>query len=205
MSLGTKPSFTQFADVILARLYATEQRDGSGFVDLGSLTQDLTGIPQFEWTFDAAKVLEARGLIRGLFTFGNVFAELTGEGRMYVEEDRGSLKGLKESNSPVLIVSVGGSGNQVAVGAGNVSQAVTIEQERKTAFSLIDRIQKGIEADATLTTAERQDFLADIDAIRGQLRKREPNRPALAALLESLSHVGSIAGLLGELIKIVNG
>jgi hypothetical protein len=40
--------------------------------------------------------------------------------------------------------------------------------------------------------------------VEGQLRKREPNRSAIAALLEPLSQIASIAGFVANLIGLIN-
>jgi hypothetical protein len=55
-----------------------------------------------------------------------------------------------------------------------------------------------------LDPSEREEFLSDVEAVRQQLRKREPNRPALAALLAPLSQIASIAGQVTTLIKWLN-
>jgi hypothetical protein len=95
-------------------------------------------------------------------------------------------------------------GNQVIVGSSTVSQAITIEQERAPAFHVLRQLKETLRHDAVLTGPEREDLLMDVEMIEQQLRKREPNRAVLAALLEPLSRVASIAGFVADLIRLFN-
>src|SRR5689334_12670458 len=88
----TKVKFSEFIDLLLARLYDLESQGETGrFFDLSAIASELSvDVPQ-QWVFDAAKVLESRGLAQVLFTMGGRSqATLTGEGRIFVEEEAGS-------------------------------------------------------------------------------------------------------------------
>ncbi len=104
---------------------------------------------------------------------------------------------------------VSGTENQVIVGGtgadqSNVSQTARIERERHPAFRLLAEMQSKIENDTGLGADERSDFLNDLESLRRQLLKREPNRPSIAALLVPLSQIASIAGQVATLIKWLN-
>ena len=44
-----------------------------------------------------------------------------------------------------------------------------------------------------------------VKVVRGELRKHEPNQSIVAAVLEPLSHILSIASQVANLIKVFNG
>ena len=133
-------------------------------------------------------------------------ARLTGEGRLYVEEERGTGIIHEYHQAPAQFISVSGTANQVLIGSttGGVSHAVTIEQERAPAFRLLDQLKDVLQRDSAMTDSEREDLLSDVQMVEQQLRKREPNRAVLAALLEPLSRVASIAGFIADLVRLLN-
>jgi hypothetical protein len=208
MARHTVLKFSEFIDLVLARLYGLEQDAGPGVLfDVNAIRRELAADVPSQWVFDAGKVLESRGLAQVAFTFGGgCHARLTGEGRLFVEEERGTGIIRQYRTSPADFVSVSGTGNQVTVGrdTGRVSQTMAMEREREPAFLVLRHLKEALGRDATLTEAERTDLLTDVEMIEQQLRKREPNRPALAALLEPLSRVTSIAGLVADLVRLFN-
>lgn len=208
MARDTALRFSEFIDLVLARLYELEQEVGPGALfDVNALTRELRADVPPQWVFDAGKVLESRGLAQLAFVFGGgCHARLTGEGRLFVEEERGTGIIKQYRGSRASFVSVSGTGGQVMVGrdTGQVSQTVAIEREREPAFLLLRRVKEALGRDAALTEAERADLLTDVEMIEQQLRKREPNRPAIAALLEPLSRVASLGGLLADLVRLFN-
>jgi hypothetical protein len=208
MSDQATVKFSEFIDLLLARLLELEHDGRPGAVfDLNAVAQELKVTVPPQWVFDAGKVLESRGWARVAFTFGGgCWARLTGEGRLYVEEERGTGIIRKYREAPGQFIAVSGVGHQVIVGSstGAVSQSVAIEQERAPAFRVLGQLKHALRQDATLTVSEREDLLTDVEMIEQQLRKREPNRPALAALLEPLSRIASIAGFVADLIQWFN-
>ena len=200
--------FSEFIDLLLARLLELEHEGGPGaFFDLNEVAQELKPEIPAQWVFDAGKVLESRGWAQVLFSMGGgCHARLTGEGRLYVEEERGTGMIQRYHAAPGQFVSVTGVGNQVIVESrtGAVSQKVGIEQERAPALRVLHQLKDTLRADATLTGPEREDLLADVEMIEQQLRKREPNRAVLAALLEPLSRITSITGFVANLIRWFN-
>ena len=87
---------------------------------------------------------------------------------------------------------------------GGVSQVSTIEGQRAPAFAVLEQLKHELSSDPNLTEADRAELLADVEMIGQQLKKREPNRAVLAALLESLSNVTSVAGLVADLVRLFN-
>jgi hypothetical protein len=207
--LGSPPTmkFSEFIDLLLVRLYDLERQGGAGTLfDLNEIVRALSVNVPPQWVFDAGKVLESRGWAEVLFTFGGgCHARLTGEGRLYVEEERGTGIIKRYRAAPTQFINVSGTGNQVVVGhPGGVSQVSTIEGQRAPAFAVLEQLKHELSSDPDLTEADRADLLADVEMIGQQLRKREPNRAALAALLESLSNVTSVAGLVADLVRLFN-
>ena len=199
--------FSEFVNLVLAQLYEWDRQKSGAFFNLNAVSKGLRQqVPQ-QWVFDAAKVLQARGLVQAIFAFGGFCqASLTGEGRLYVEEEQGFVKQIHESPQHYFL-NVSGSNNQVVVGSNpqDVQQHMTVEESRRPAFSVLDEIEETLNKDSTLEPASKADLLADLDAVRKQLRKREPNRPALAALLQPMAQVATIAGHVATLIKLLNG
>jgi hypothetical protein len=208
MAVSARLKFTHFVELILARLYEREQSGDSGsFAELNEIARDLkVPIPE-DWVFDAGKVLEARGLAEvHYFMGGGCIARLTGEGRMYVEEERGTGVIKEYHDNPGQFVVVVGERNQVAVaGAGSsTTQTVGVPEERRPAFELLNRIKQAIDRENSLSEREKGELRGDVEAVESQLRKREPNRAAIAALLEPMSQIASIAATVASLIKLLN-
>jgi len=208
MTTRSKLKFSQFIDVLMARLLEREREAPSGaLVDLNEVARELNVSVPDPWIFDAGKVLESRGWAQVIFMMGGgCHARLTGEGRLYVEEERGTGIIREYHEAPAQFISVSGTANQVIVGSttGGVAHAVTIEQERAPAFRLLSQLKDALRRDPSMSDSEREDLLSDIQMIEQQLRKREPNRAALAALLEPLSRVASIAGFVADLVRLLN-
>lgn len=209
MATRTDLTFSRFIELLLARLYDLERTHGAGrFFDLNAVARELKLSPPSQWVFDAGKVLESRGLVQAFFTFGGgCHAMLTGEGRLYVEREEGSGVIGEYHRDPRNFVIVSGTGNQVVVGdrPQGISQSLRVEEERQPAFHLVADIKRTLGGDDGLSESEKKDLLADVQAIEQQLKKREPNRAALAALLEPLSQIASVAGYVAQLIRLFNG
>lgn len=203
---GEKLKFSQFVDLILARLYDLEQEGRTGYTEINAIAGELSQKVPSNWVWDAAKVLEARGLANCEFFVGGVcIAELSGEGRLFVEE--GGSRIIQEYKSdPAQFVIATGRDNQVVVAGGKATatQSRTIAEERKPAFDLIQQIEELLEQDDSMSPEEKRDLGSDLEGVKGQLSKRAPNRDALASLLNGLSQVRSVAGSVAELVKLLN-
>jgi hypothetical protein len=208
MTTQSALKFGQFIDLLMARLLELEREARPGvLMDLNAIARDLKVEVPDQWIFDAGKVLESRGWAQVLFTMGGgCHARLTGEGRLYVEEERGTGIIHEYHQAPGQYILVSGTANQVIVGSTTsaVSHAATIEQERAPAFRLLGQLKDALQQDPALTGSEREDLLTDVHAIEQQLRKREPNRTVLAALLEPLSQIASVGGFVADLVRLFN-
>ena len=207
MSATARLRFTQLVDLLLALLYDAEQQEGPDrFFDLVAMAQQLKQEVPFKWVFDVGKVLEARGLATCLSALGGAMhAQLTGEGRIYVEErlERGGvISDYFESRGEFLRPS--GPDGRGALRPPGPPSSQTIEEQRRPAFELLDRIERQLREDKLLHPQVQQDCLGDVEAIRSQLRKGEPNMTVLASLLDSVGRAPSIASLVANLITLIN-
>ena len=139
--------FSRFVDLMMARLYELERDKPGEYIPLQWINQQLAAPSPQSWVFDAGKVLESRGLARCIFTLGGCQAQLTGEGRMFVEEEQGSgvIKEYHE-RPETFIVNVSGSGNQVSVGGNQsgINQTMTVEQERQPVFDVLKEMEQKV-------------------------------------------------------------
>jgi hypothetical protein len=203
--------FIEFIDLLLARLYDRDHGSPGALFDLNEIAQELSPEVPEAWTLDAAKFLQSRGLAMPLITFGGVTAQLTGEGRAYVEEERGTGIIRKYHESPQVFVqhvNIHGDNNQTVVGheqkAVSQSQVTPIEKEREPAFKILREIDDKLDRDDSLSQSERDQIKEDLEYIREQLKRREPNRSVLAALLAPLSQITSIASQIVSLVRLLN-
>ena len=192
-------TFSQFVDYLLWNLYVAErEHGGTEFLDLNDAASLLHQPVPSQWVFDAGRVLEARGLVRLILAFGGYAgAMLTGEGRIYVEEnlddeDAFIHKFAKDSSS------------YLREGEPALTRPETLEDQRAPAFDLVAAIEAEVREASQLSEPEKADLLSDLATIRAQLSKHEPNRAALAALLEPLSEYSFVAGAVSRLIDLLN-
>jgi hypothetical protein len=89
--------FSQFIDLLLVRLYELDHQRGDRFYNLNAIAESIKedGVPQ-KWVFDAAKVLDSRGLATCMYSRGGAQAQITGEGRLYIEENRGTTEEIRK-------------------------------------------------------------------------------------------------------------
>lgn len=203
---ATTMQFKKFIDLLLVRLYELDRAEGGGFFDINSIAREVKDPVPSNWSFDAAKVLETRGLAQCIYTFGGAQAQLTGEGRLYVEEERGTTRKIREAPANYFNVNISGNNNQIAAGHHHqgTTQTLTLEQEREPAFRLLDEATKALQDDQTLNGATRAEGQTYLELLRLQLRKQEPDRSLVAAVLEPLSKISSIAGNIATLIRLFN-
>lgn len=203
----TSMKFSQFVDALLVRLYELDRANGGGYFDLNAVARDLKEEFPPGWVFDAAKVMETRGFANCIFPYGGVRAELTGEGRLYVEEGRGSTREIENEPQRFFHLTVNGDHNQVVVGQkqSGVSQVSTVHQERAPAFAVVDQIERTIESDPALCESRRDEARTLAHLLTIQLEKEEPDRSFLAMLLDGLGRVSSVVGLVANLAKLLNG
>jgi hypothetical protein len=199
--------FSEFVDMILVRLYELDRQDSQRFVDLSVIQKELKEQVPTSWLIDAAKVLQSRGLAECMITYSGVFAQISGEGRLYVEDGRGYTKKIEESRSSYYNINVSGGINQIVSGSstGSATQTVTNAKDTGPWANLIDTIESKLKNDGSLSEVEKDDALTYLNVVRGELRKQEPNQSIVAAVLQPLSHILSVASQVANLIKIFNG
>lgn len=208
MPCSEKLSFSDLVNLLLVQLYELDQEHPGEFFDLNDINRRLKSPCEDTWLLDAGNVLASRGLIQEAFTFGALDAQITGEGRLLVEQRRsqpGTVEKQYYDDPQGFVVTVTGNQNVVAVASGgsDVRQRA-VRASRAPAFRLLDQIKKAVEQDQEIGSQQRQDLLEDVTLIEKQLERQEPNRPALAALLQPLSQVASIAGHVANLIRLIN-
>ena len=208
MTTEVRSTFSQFIDLLLARLYDAQRQNPGGMIDLNEIAADLKESAPEDWVVDAARVMQARGLADCIISYGACRARLTGEGMLFVEEERGTGAIRQYRQEPGQFfqhVSVTGTGNQVVLGTGQkeISHSSSVEHEREPVFRVLGEIEVAIKHEGSLGPAEREDLLADLASLRQQLRKREPNQSAIAALLAPMSHIATVATRVATLIKML--
>jgi F0F1-type ATP synthase alpha subunit len=198
--------FSDFVDLVLVRLYEMDQVDSDSFVDLSSVQREIIGNVPASWLLDAAKVLQARSLADCMINSSGVFAHISGEGRLYVENRQGKTGEIEDKRSNYYIT-VSGSNNQVVAGQtiGSTTQTISVDQSGGPWGHLVDTIEEKVKNDASLGHEDKEQALSYVKVVRGELRKREPNRSVVAAVLEPLSQIISVASQVANLIKVFNG
>lgn len=171
---------------------------------MDALARSIKGDIPTEWVFDAAKVLEARALADCRINSMGTFAKISGEGRLYVEEGRGITQKIQESPAN-FYVTVTGDKNNIVTGqvATGIQQGVASDDQTPVG-RLLTEISKGIKADSELSESDRKEALDYAELIRKETRKHEPNRSLIAAVLDPLSKIASIAGNIATLMKYLN-
>lgn len=197
--------FTEFVDLLLVALYEADQSDSTNeFQNLDALAMTIKGDVPRDWVFDAAKVLDTRGLADVIFSFGATQAKISGQGRLYVEAGQGFTKQVQASHNNYY-VTVHGSGNQVVTGesVSGVSQTTT-QTEASPALRLLQEMEEKISGDGGLPGPAKLEANTYINLLRFEVKKSEPNRTLIATLLESLSKIAVIAGNVASFIRLLN-
>lgn len=196
--------FSQFVDLLLVKLYEVDQTSDAEFVDLENLAREIKGDVPSSWVFDAGKVFQTRMLADVIFTFGGTHAKITGEGRLYVEEGRGFTKTVQESPSNFYI-NVSGDHSQIVAGSTATQITQTASSAPSSAIAkALDEAVNTLKKDASISDEQREEALSYIEVVRQQIKKPEPNRSVLSAVLEPLSKITTIAGYISTLIKYFN-
>lgn len=205
---ASRMKFSEFVDVLLVRLYEADEQSPGRFFDLNALAKSVKTEVPLDWVFDAAKVLESRVLAQCLYTFGATQARLTGEGRLYVEEGRGTTKRVVEHPDQYFI-NVSGPNSQVVVGNKESTVTLTartdIEIQREPAFRELDGIREALTSDITLSAADKEEAQTLLKVVEIELRKPSPRRQLLGTMLDALSKITSIATGVATLTRLLTG
>jgi hypothetical protein len=203
---GEQLTFTEFVELMLARLVEADREKPGEYVDMIPLAAELKQeIPQ-DWVFDARNALEVRGLVDPLKVLGQTApAKLTGEGRLFVEQGGGTGVIDEYQKHPSNFVIVSGTGHQVAVATqGDVTQTYVETGVPKEAWELLDQVEQAIGSDDTLSGGDRELALADVRAARTQLERPEPNKRAAIGLLDPLAKLATVGDFIEKLVTVLS-
>lgn len=199
----SKLNFSEYVTLLLVKLYEYELQNGpSEYINLADLSKNFKQNIPYQWTFDAGKVLESRGLANCIFALGGfAMASLTGEGRMFVEKAMNEESNVAKiyKDKPDTYIITGGNVN-IATGNNN-TQTINIEKERKELFKILDEIKDYI---SKSNIENKSDLVSDLDSIESQLKKKEPNKSIITDLLEPFSKIIDIAGKVANFINLIN-
>lgn len=197
-------SFSAFVELVLVRVAEADRVEPGEYHDLFELVEFLRLEVDDEWVYDAGKILDDRGLVTWLKVLDRpTNVRLTGEGRLYVERggDTGVIRQYERQPS-LFVVNVTGEGHNVAVSqTGAVSQVSN--RETNELLVLVEEIERELERDDSLSAEDKAGFRTDLDAVRGQLLKPEPNRKALRSLLEPMAGIASVGSFVTSLLEIL--
>lgn len=187
-------TFNRFTELVLARAYEAEQRTGRAMQDhaVSELVGDIPGVPTF-WGLQAAEYLRDQRLVEGFFgDMGDPHIHLTGEGRVFVEQEKGTglIRDYRRQDQVVVVM---GDGNQVAVGHGQ-SVRQSGEFSKEEALELLGEVEERLQ-EAQLDDVARADAVADVQTAKAQLAKREPNLGIVKAALSALTGIDALADL----------
>ncbi|MGB7159694.1 MAG: hypothetical protein WBD40_16625, partial [Tepidisphaeraceae bacterium] len=142
-----------------------------------------------------------------IFTFGGVEAQISGEGRLYVDEGRGVTGRAKENEAQYFNVVVTGDNNQVVTASPQsiVSNDVPVETLRQPAFAVLREMRHVIDGSSQLSNSQKIEANTYVNLIELQLKKPDPDRRVIAAVLDPLGKVAALASHVANLIKFFNG
>jgi hypothetical protein len=197
-------TFTEFLDLCLVRVAEADAANPGGMVDLFKVNADLRVPVPEEWVYRAARLLDDYGYVKSFPVSGPVAdVILTGDGQLYVEQggDTDVIEEYQREPSQ-FVVNISGEGHTVAFSqSGDVSQSV--REETNEILVLVSQIDAALDADGALSPEERAGFKTDLEAVRAQLQKPEPNRRAITALLEPMSNVSSVGSFVAQLLSML--
>ncbi|HEY5316018.1 MAG TPA: hypothetical protein VIK18_26050 [Pirellulales bacterium] len=200
--------FTDVLDLLLVGLYHfARDLAPAHFLVLDAVNRHLRNPVPTAMLREAGKVLQSRRLVQCMFPLGGrCYAKLTGEGRMYVEEKRGS--GITEAywNDPsALFINFSGPSEAAdPITEKDLADGRRTAEFREPALEIVDSIKSALRADESLDDQTRSDALSDIDVVFHQLMRIEPNLQAIAAILAPLADIGAIAEKVANLVDALN-
>jgi hypothetical protein len=194
-------TFTRFTELMLARTYEAEKASGANMMfSVHELMDDIAQQVDDQWPWQAAQYLSDAGLVEAAIGLGNAQVALTPQGRVFVEaEETDVIRDYRHSGQLVFVL---GDGNQVAVGHGQTVEQASGSFSKEEALELLDEADERLES-SSLSDAERSETLADVDTVRKQLQKQNPNRAVIRAVLPALRAVDTIADLADKLHHLI--
>jgi hypothetical protein len=141
-------------------------------------------------TIDVEKTVIVRG---GTIPQVTTFYEITAKGIDKIEG--GSQFEPKERYAGINITATGK--NIITLGDGNVVNAQYSELR-----NALDELKQTITASATLGDADKLNFAVDVESIKDQLAKPEPNKTIIGHLWDGLEKVAVVAGVADAYQKV---
>lgn len=195
--------FIEYIDLLLRLIYEYDSKDPGQYFDLNEISKQL-GESNIYRVLEASDVLSSRGLIKAQkYLGGQCIAALTGEGKLYVEE--GGKSGIiqqYDAHPENYNISISGNNVSLNIGSGNTAQVFS-SNGMSNVVDILDQIDSKIGSDKTLTEDNINDLKLDVNSLKSQLRKKEPNMNIVASIIQSLSNVASIADLIGKLMSLL--
>lgn len=154
---------------------------------------NLTYLIDNQWvkTFDIEKTVIVRG---GTVPSTTTFYEITASGIDKIEG--GSQFEPRERYAGIKISATGQ--NVITLGDGNIVHA-----EYSILRRYLDELKDAITYNNVLSEADKLDYAVDVESIKDQLAKKEPNRNALQQLWDGLErNLPRIAGIAEVLAKV---
>ena len=176
--MGKKGSAVKISDARreLKELYGLKQQQ---------VMSNLTYLIDNGWikTIDIEKTVKVKG---GTIPQTTTFYEITAKGIDKIEG--GSQFEPKERYSGINITATGN--NIITLGDGNVVNA-----EYADLHDALEELKNAILMNKELTDAEKLDLAVDIESIKDQLAKSQPNKSIISQLWNGLDKITTISGL----------
>ena len=181
-------------DLVIAYLYyqRTEKRKYTYF-SLKDIVRILESEIPFEEILNIAKYLEARGDIEAMYVLGDVFVKLSTLGTLKYEEKPELL--IKKDKSDISEKEWFENLKTIA----DEYNEISIEKSRKGVIALIELIKEKLDDDGN-----KDDYLKDLDILKWELEKSNPNKEIIANKLNSLLECKSISQDIKELESLLN-
>jgi hypothetical protein len=197
---------TQLAELFLLRLYdIAEVEDYSKRLTLNEIAAEL-GVADAMKIINVAKFLERRGFIDAKYSVGgSVRAAITGEGAIFVEaggetgvinEYRQHPENYRISIDQSTHFHGSVSGSNVAVHSTDLNQGSAISPQVEL---LISAMAEAIRADTAISELHRSEHLNDVATLRAELKREQPRRSIIEALLSQLGDLASVGSLAAQL------
>jgi len=198
-----KYRFIEYIDLLLRLIYEYDSKAPGQYFELNELSRQL-GEDDIYHVSEAVDVLSSRGLINAQkYIGGQCIGALTGEGKLYVEEGgKSGIISKYDANPEKYNISISGNNVNLNIGSGNTAQ-IFASNGMGNIFALLDQINSKIDSDDTLSAEDKKDIKLDVDSLKNQLNKKEPNMNIVASFIQPLTNIASIAELIGKLMVLL--
>ncbi len=161
-------NYRELLNIILRILYELKFERNKEFHSLTDIVNALEYPLDITDIYEAGKYLEAQGFIKAEFEFGDVFAEITSSGMLYVEE---KLQKISKADKLLGIIN-------------NISQydENSILEFRKPLLSQIDRMKNILKKNKR----GKSDVGKDVDILRMEIEKINPDMDILEIKINNI-------------------